>query len=132
MKRLFGLIPALVYGLVGVVALVFGALVFCRTGFVKDQEHLILEFAAGAIAVGLVSCLVSFRFRQSWPWRIAVLAFLVLMAIIHIGDWLVGNVPLTSPLMNSAPIAFVLAAELAAWHGGRGFERPSPANRSSG
>jgi hypothetical protein len=121
MNRLTELVPATIYGMIGAGALIFGGFVFYRIGFVKNQEHLVLEFAAGALAVGLISVLVATRFRQSWPWRVAVWVFLFLIAVIHIGDYLVDNVPVTSPMLNCVPLAFVTVAELAAWR----MRRPS-------
>ena len=106
------LVHVLVYGFIGMVMLAGGLGTFVMmAGWLPDfaaelgggTTHLPQEFGSAMICLGLLALWCSANATRARLASSLLLLFFVLISMVHWLDFAKGNVPLASPLMNTAP-----------------------------
>jgi hypothetical protein len=72
-------------------------------------EHLVREEAAAGVFVGLMALWCLFHFESRRPVHLALLVFAALFSAIHWLEYAHGRRGIASPLINSVPLAALLA-----------------------
>ena len=110
------LVHVFVYGFIGTVMLAGGLATFMiMTGWFPDvaakigggTTHLPQELGSALICFGVLALWCSANASRARLASSLLLLFLVLISVVHWLDFAKGNVPLASPLMNTAPTLFL-------------------------
>jgi len=106
----------------GVLALVDPALALPPDGVSPLTAHLVREQGAAGVCIGLIAfwCFFHLESPQRRPVHLALLVFAGLFAAVHWLEYARGRRGLASPLVNSVPLAALLAIVPA----GRGARSP--------
>jgi hypothetical protein len=123
----------IVYGIFGVLALVYGfAAVLSPTLVAGDEasafpfSHIMREQGAAGVFIGSMSlwCVANYERRRSVHYFLMVFAFL--LAAIHWFDYFSGHIGWVSPIYNSVPFAILLVMAVLSRQLGRSSDSSSP------
>ena len=109
-KKRFVQIGYLAFGALSIIfglsALLFPSMVHPAKPHPFPFDHDLRELGAALVGIGLVTLWCIFNYERSRMINYILTLFNLFIAAIHWYDYLIGNLPLTSPLFNS--LGFVL------------------------
>ena len=100
--RLMGI--GFIFGSLGTFSLMFGFFPEMAEAVYSHETHIIQEFGCALAFMGLVTIWLSFNLERGKPIHLILTVFFLLQAFVHWVDFFKGNLPMTSPVVNSIPV----------------------------